>query len=77
MPIVLVGIYYHEDNGLTMPYELAGSFYTVDKGNIARMIHFMQAQGYNVDMPTLEQIADSYGHLEDMTTWPVKGSVKI
>ncbi len=51
-----------------MPYELAGSFYTVDKGNIARMIHCMQTQGYNVDMPTLEQIADSYGHLEDMTT---------
>lgn len=76
MPIVLVGTYYHEENGLIMPYELAGSFYTVDKGNIVRMIRFMQAQGYNVDMPTPEQIADSYGHLEDMPSWPVKGSVK-
>lgn len=76
MPIVLVGTYDHEDNGLAMSYELAGSFYTVDNGSIARMVHFMQAQGYNVDMPTSKQIADSYNYLNDMPVWPVKGSVK-
>lgn len=76
MPVVPVGIYAHEDHGLTMHYELAGSYYTVDGGSISRMIHFMQAQGYNVVMPTTDQIADSYQHVDDMPIWPVKGSVK-
>ena len=76
MPIIPVGIYAYEDHGLAMHYELAGSYYTVDGGSITRIIHFMQAQGYNVDMPTEDQIADSYQHINDMPIWPVKGSVK-
>lgn len=76
MPVVPVGVYYHEDNGLTTHYELAGSYYTVDGGSIVRIIRFMQSQGYNVDMPTPEQISDSYNYIEDMPSWPVKGSVK-
>ena len=76
MPIIPVGTYWHDDNDLTMSYELAGSYYTVDGGSITRIIRFMQAQGYNVDMPTTEQIVDSYQYIKGMTSWPEDGSIK-
>ena len=76
LAMVPVGTYYHEDNDLTMSYELAGSYFTVDGGSITRIIRFMQAQGYNIDMPVAEQIADSVNYIDDMPSWPAKGSVK-
>ena len=75
VPLVIVGVYEQPDNGLTTSYELAGSYFKVDNGSISRMINFIRALGYPVSMPTDEQLADSYGHLSEMTCWPEDGSV--
>lgn len=77
LPVVFVGAYYYEDNNLIMPYEQAGSYWCVDAGALARIVRFMQSEGYSIKLPSRDQIVDSKNHYDNMAAWPSKDSVKV
>jgi hypothetical protein len=76
VPVVFVGTYNYSQNGLMVPYELAGSYFSVDGGSISRITRFIQAEGYGIKTASREQIIDSYSYYRDMASWPEEGSVK-
>lgn len=54
---------------------LGASFFAWDGGNISRIVDFMEAEGYELHMPTPEQIEDGLARSKDMAAWPRKGSI--
>lgn len=54
---------------------LGASFFAWDGGNISRIVDFMEVEGYELHMPTPEQIENGLARSKDMAAWPQEGSI--
>lgn len=75
-PIVFIG-----SNSMdTIPIEkyetVTGSIFEWDGGNIYRLQNFFETEGYELLMPTSEEIEDALVNVTDMKPWPQSDSVR-
>lgn len=76
--VVFIGAYKTDFNEGTSSSTIgaSGSFFSWDDGNIGRMTHFMETEGYQLITPEKSQIQDALSETSDMKQWPQDGSIK-
>ncbi len=76
-PIVFIGMLEQDTIFDDQLGELGSSFFSHDEGNIGRMISFLRFRGYDVSLPSVEQINNAYQSVKDaeMNPWPYSNSI--
>lgn len=74
-PVVFIGSKERDQVPLLRSGTLGGSFFEWDGGNIARLVDFMELEGYVLSMPSTAQIEEGLERSKNMQTWPQEGSI--
>ncbi|MDD3224646.1 MAG: glucosyltransferase domain-containing protein [Clostridium sp.] len=76
-PIVFIGM--HDVDRKIFSYNsgsTGGSFFSWDDGNNTRIVNFLRSEGYDIIMPSTDEIKLAYNSSKNLSNWPRAHSIK-